>query len=104
MLGFTFVGSFSAEVHKFQYKSCFVPCHFYSKSGKNTGTLGKFNTGDFHLKLCEITTKMLLLNFNSDSNLYCFISFDNKRLNFNIMEKMTWGFTYFDQLIIEEGH
>ena len=49
-LGITFVDSFGAEVHKFDYKSRFVPYNFYSKMGKNTDTPGKFNT---YLKTME---------------------------------------------------
>ena len=60
MLSFIIVVLFSAEVHKFEYKSCFVHYHFYSKIGKNTGTHGKSkDTGSFQLKLREITPNML---------------------------------------------
>ena len=28
------VDRFTAEIHSFEYRSCFIPYHFYSKSGK----------------------------------------------------------------------
>ena len=34
---FISVDWFSAENHSFEYRSCFIPYHFYSEIGKKTG-------------------------------------------------------------------
>ena len=113
MLGFNFVDSFFAEVHKLELKSCFVPYHFYSKICKNTGTPGKFNT-------YRKTLEALIWNFVKLHPRCCcqslvefhisvvLLHFCNKRINFGMLTlhlwtNLTWGLTYCDPFYIHSA-
>ena len=64
MLCSTGVDSFSAESQEIHQRLCLVPYHFYNKIHK-MGTPDRFShklpgTGHIQLKLCKVTTEVLL--------------------------------------------
>ena len=49
-LGFTYINTFSMELHTFLYMSRFVPYISYSKISKNRDTLGNVSTSAFSIE------------------------------------------------------
>ena len=84
MAGFTFMGSFSAEVSNFKSLSLAKLREFLENS-----TLVERHR-KLSKKLCEITPKMPLSYFSWFSNFSCFISFGNKQLLFGILTLCIW--------------